>query len=59
MNSRLRSAFILIAGLSIAGLILAGMNGYPGSKLLYLLFSASFSLMLFTSFNKRTHYGYL
>lgn len=59
MNSRLRSAFILIAGLSIAGLILAGMNSYPGSKLLYLLFSASFSLMLFTSFNKRTHYGYL
>lgn len=59
MNSRLRSAFILITGLSIAGLILVGMNSYPGSKLLYLMFSASFSLMLFTSFNKRTHYGYL
>lgn len=59
MISRVRSAVFLMAGLAGAGLILAGMNSYPGSKLTYLLFCVSFWLMLLTSFNKRTHYGYL
>jgi hypothetical protein len=53
------SAFFLIAGLAGAGLILAGMSSYPGSKLTYLMFCVTFWLMLLTSFNKRTHYGYL
>lgn len=51
--------FILAAGLSGAALLLAGLNNYPGSKLVYLLFSAVFWLMLITAFGKRTHYGYL
>lgn len=51
--------FILAAGLSGAALLLAGLNNYPGSKLIYLLFSVMFWLMLITAFGKRTHYGYL
>lgn len=51
---------ILATGLSGAALlIIAGLNNYPGSKLIYMLFSAIFWLMLLTAFGKRTHYGYL
>ena len=59
MISKLRSLFFLMAGLAGAGLILAGMDSYPGAKLTYFLFSVSFWLMLLTAFDKRTHYGYL
>ncbi|GAB5604038.1 hypothetical protein [Sideroxyarcus sp. TK5] len=59
MLSKVNNLFILIAGLAGAGLILAGMDSYPGAKLTYFLFCVSFWLMLLTAFDKRTHYGYL
>ncbi len=59
MLSKVNNLFILIVGLAGAGLILAGMDSYPGAKLTYFLFCVSFWLMLLTAFDKRTHYGYL
>lgn len=50
---------VLVTGLSGAALLIAGLNNYPGSKPIYILFSAIFWLMLLTAFGKRTHYGYL
>lgn len=50
---------VLVTGLSGAVLLIAGLNNYPGSKPVYILFSAMFWLMLLTAFGKRTHYGYL
>ncbi len=52
---------VLLSSLIFTGLVLLilGLNNYPGSKLIYLLFSAVFLLMLLTATNKRTHYGYL
>ena len=59
MISKVKSLLFLMAGLAAAGLIVAGMDSYPGAKLTYFLFSVSFWLMLLTAFDKRTHYGYL
>lgn len=59
MINKLTSLPLLITGLAVSGLILSGIDSYPGSKLTYFIFSVSFWLMLLTSFNKRAHYGYL
>ncbi|MEW5902968.1 MAG: hypothetical protein AB1722_01310 [Pseudomonadota bacterium] len=59
MFSKVNNLFILIVGLAGAGLILAGMDSYPGAKPTYFLFCVSFWLMLLTAFDKHAHYGYL
>ncbi len=43
----------------MAALLVAGLNNYPGSKLIYLLFSVMFWFTLLTGLGKRAHYGYL
>jgi hypothetical protein len=52
-------SLVFVICLFTAALIITGANNYPGSKLLYMLFSVVFWLMLLSSIGKRTHYGYL
>lgn len=51
--------FFLSTGLTFFVLVILGLSSYPGSTLIYVLFSAMFWLMLGTALGKRTHYGYL
>ena len=55
----LKFGFGFVICLLPAGLIVLAANNYPGSKLVYLLFSVVFWLMLLSSIGKRSHYGYL
>lgn len=54
----LKPGLILVAGLSGAALLIGGLSNYPGSKLVYVLFTIIFWLMLITALGKRTRYGY-
>jgi hypothetical protein len=58
-NRPVKPALVLSIVVPGLALLILGLNNYPGSKLIYLLFSAVFWLMLLTAMNKRTHYGYL
>jgi hypothetical protein len=55
----LKVCFFIAALLFGGTLIIAGMNSYPGSKLLYLFFSVMFWGLIVTALSKRCHYGYL
>lgn len=59
LNKFVKQVLLLIIVAIGLVLLILGLNNYPGSKLIYLLFSAVFLLMLLTAVNKRTHYGYL
>lgn len=54
-----KSVIIFLVTLLAIVLVIAGLNSYPGSKWIYLLFSAVFWLMLFTAMGRSTHYGYI
>lgn len=58
-NNIFKRTIILATGIFVAALLVAGLNNYQGSKLVYLLFSVMFWLLLISAFIKRTHYGYL
>jgi hypothetical protein len=58
-NKLLKFGFRLAVVLSLGALLIAGLNNYPGSKFVYLLFTGVFSLMLLTALNKQTPYAYL
>jgi len=53
-----RLALIITTALFAGTLIIMGMSSYPGSKLVYALFSTTFWLLLVSAFGKRTYYGY-
>ena len=59
LRKLLKPGLIFLAGLSGATLLIGGLINYPGSKLIYILFTVIFWLMLITAFGKRTRYGYL
>jgi hypothetical protein len=56
---RVKFLFGFSIALFAAVLLVLGLQNYPGSKLVYVCFSAMFWLLLLTALNKRTHYSYL
>lgn len=54
-----KPSLILLAGLPGTALLIGGLSNYPGSKLVYMLFTVVFWLMLIAALGRRTGYGYL
>lgn len=59
MSIKFKGLVFVLIGLIAAVLILASMENFPGSKLLYFLFSCSYFLMLITALHRRSHFGYI
>lgn len=59
MIVKVKSLFFVLLGPVALGLTFAGMENFPGSTLVYFLFSLSFWLMLITAFNRRSPFGYV
>lgn len=59
VNKNLKFIYLSLIGVIGTLLVLFGLNNYQGSTSVYVLFSITFWLMLWTSFGKRTAYGYL
>ncbi|MDO8805338.1 MAG: hypothetical protein Q7R35_13015 [Elusimicrobiota bacterium] len=55
----MRDKLVFIAGAVWTLLFAAGLFYYPGSKLAYLIFSASFLVLLLSGFYKQASYGYM
>lgn len=48
----------IVLGVGVAALLLTAMHAYPGSALVYLLFSSAFLLLLVSAFYRQRTYGY-
>ncbi len=59
MHVKVKNLCLILLGLLAAGLTLAGMENFSGSKPVYFLFSFFYWLMLITAFSRSAHFGYI